>query len=238
MKLSALLAELEYRIMQGSVDREVTSVVYDTRADNEKNACFVCITGTKYDSHEFAGAAADAGASVIISEKDVKVPENVTVIRVANTRRALALISSAFFGFPSRKLKVIGITGTKGKTTTAYMLKSILEAAGHKTDLVGTVEVTIGQKSIHAEHTTPESYVLEEYLAKMAEAGTEYVVMEVSSQGLKMDRVAGIFFEAGVFTNLEPDHIAPGEHPDFADYLYCKSLLFKTCRIGIGNLDS
>ncbi len=238
MKLSTLLYELEYKIVQGTVDTEVTSVVYDTRAQIEKDACFVCITGTKYDSHDFAGAAAKAGASVIISEKDVEVPGDVTVIRVTNTRRALALVSAAFFENPSRKLKIVGITGTKGKTTTAYMVKSILEAAGHKTDLVGTVEITIGRESIAASHTTPESYVLQEYLSRMVKAGTEYVVMEVSSQGLKMDRVAGIEFAAGVFTNLEPDHIAPGEHPDFADYLYCKSLLFRQSKVGIGNRDS
>ncbi|MBO7402210.1 MAG: UDP-N-acetylmuramoyl-L-alanyl-D-glutamate--2,6-diaminopimelate ligase [Lachnospiraceae bacterium] len=238
MKLSTLLFELEYRIVQGSVDTEVTSVVCDTRAQIEKGACFVCISGTKFDSHDFAGAAAKAGASVIISEKDVEVQEGVTVIRVQNTRRALALVSAAFLGNPSRKLKIVGITGTKGKTTTAYMVRRILQAAGHKTDLVGTVEITIGGESIAASHTTPESYVLQDYLARMVKAGTEYVVMEVSSQGLKMDRVAGISFAAGIFTNLEPDHIAPGEHPDFADYLYCKSLLFRQCKVGIGNRDS
>ena len=238
MRLAVLLSELEYRIVQGTLDREVSSVVYDTRVQIEENACFVCITGTKFDSHDFARSAAESGACVIIAEKDIDVPNTVTVIRVNNTRKALAYVSSAFFGFPSRSLKMIGITGTKGKSTTAYMVKRILEEAGHKTDLIGTVEITIGGSAISASHTTPESYVLQQYLSGMVKAGTEYVVMEVSSQGLKMDRVAGIQYKAGVFTNLEPDHIAPDEHPDFADYLYCKSLLFKQCDVALGNKDS
>ncbi len=237
MKLAELLKRLEYCVLQGDFRPEVTSVAFDTRKVTD-GACFVCIKGTKFDSHDVAAEAVEKGAKVLIVERAVEVPKDVTVIKTANTRRTLALVSSTFFGEHSKKMKIIGITGTTGKTTTAYMVYNILKDAGYKTGLVGTVEIIIGDEHITASHTTPESYVLQEYLSRMCAAGTEYVVMEVSSQGLKMDRVAGIDFEVGVFTNLEPDHIAPDEHPDFADYLYCKSLLFKMCKTGIGNIDS
>ena len=132
---------------------------------------------------------------------------------------------------------MIGITGTKGKTTTTYLVKSILEHAGHKVGLVGTIEAVIGQEHIPANNTTPESYVLQEYFAKMVEAGCDTVVMEVSSQGLMLHRTQGFVFDYGIFTNIEPDHIGPLEHKDFADYMHCKGLLFKQCRVGIVNCD-
>ncbi len=160
-----------------------------------------------------------------------------TVIKVENTRYALALTSAAYFGYPAEKLKVIGITGTKGKTTTTYMVKSILEEVGIKVGLIGTIEAIIGDKSIPANNTTPESYTIQKYFSEMVEEGCECVVMEVSSQGLKLDRTAGIPFEIGIFTNLGEDHIGPNEHKDFNEYKYCKSLLFKQCKIGIGNVD-
>jgi len=238
MKLSKLLERLDYKLLSGSVEKEITSIVYDTRKEISAGACFVCIVGTKFDSHDYAETAAKAGATAIIVERPVEVPEGVSLIQVANCRRALALISAAWFGYPADTLKMVGITGTKGKTTTACMIRSILQQAGKKADLVGTIEITVGGESTPATHTTPESYVLQEFLSKMVAAGTEYCVMEVSSQGLKMDRVAGINYDVAVFTNLEPDHIAPGEHPDFADYLYCKSLLFTQSKVGIGNVDS
>ena len=164
-------------------------------------------------------------------------PEDMTVIEVPDSRLALALVSAAWFGYPAEKLKVIGITGTKGKTTTTYMVKSILENAGYKVGLIGTIEIIIGETRIHAEHTTPESYVLQSYLKDMVDAHLDAVVMEVSSQALMLDRTAGIPFEIGVFTNIEPDHIGPAEHKDFDHYLKCKSLLFRQCRIGIFNAD-
>jgi UDP-N-acetylmuramoyl-L-alanyl-D-glutamate--2,6-diaminopimelate ligase len=160
-----------------------------------------------------------------------------TIIRVEDTRYALALMSAAYFGYPAQKLKVIGITGTKGKTTTTYMIRSILEAVGHKVGLIGTIEAIIGNEVIPAANTTPESYTLHEYFAKMLAAGCDCVVMEVSSQGLMLHRTAGIEFEIGIFTNLAKDHIGPNEHSDFEDYKRCKGLLFQQCRLGIGNVD-
>ncbi len=237
MLLSRLLERMDYKLMQGSLETEVTSVIYDTRKEIIPGACFVCISGTVFDGHNYAKEAAQKGASVIVAERYVELPQEVTLIVTDDNRKALARISAAWFGYPAEQLRMIGVTGTKGKTTTACMIRSILLEAGVKTDLIGTIEITVNGVATPASHTTPESYVLQEYLRKMADAGTECVVMEVSSQGLKLSRVEGIIFDIGVFTNLEPDHIAPGEHPDFADYLYCKSLLFGRCKVGIANVE-
>ncbi len=237
MLLGYLLEKTDYKLMQGSLETEVTSVVYDTRKEIVPGACFVCISGTVFDGHNYAKEAAQKGASVIVAERYVELPQGVTLVVTKDNRKALARISAAWFGYPAEQLRMIGVTGTKGKTTTACMIRSMLLEAGIKTDLIGTIEITVNGVATPASHTTPESYVLQEYLRKMADAGTECVVMEVSSQGLKLSRVEGINFDIGVFTNLEPDHIAPGEHPDFADYLYCKSLLFRRCRVGIANIE-
>ena len=237
MKLSQLLERMEYEIVQGSADAEISTLVYDSRKV-EKNSAFVCISGSVRDAHEFIPDVVKAGAAVVVVEKDVKVDEHVTVVKVENTRLALACMSAAYFGHPAEKLKTIGITGTKGKTTTTYMIKSILEASGIKTGLIGTIEIIIGDKHISAKNTTPESYAVQEYFHEMVEAGMQAVVMEVSSQGLMLHRVSGFTFDFGVFTNLEPDHIGENEHKDFADYMHCKSLLFQQCRQGILNADS
>lgn len=237
MKLSQLLERMEYEIVQGSADTEISTLVYDSRKV-EKDSAFVCISGSVRDAHEFIPDVVKAGAAVVVVEKDVKVDEHVTVVKVENTRLALACMSAAYFGHPAEKLKTIGITGTKGKTTTTYMIKSILEASGIKTGLIGTIEIIIGDKHISAKNTTPESYAVQEYFHEMVEAGMQAVVMEVSSQGLMLHRVSGFIFDFGVFTNLEPDHIGENEHKDFADYMHCKSLLFQQCRQGILNADS
>lgn len=173
----------------------------------------------------------------MIVEREVELLPGMTYIKVENSRRALAYMSAAYFGHPARKLKTIGITGTKGKTTTTYMVKSILEEAGLKTGLIGTIESVVGQERIPSANTTPESYRVQELFARMVDAGLDAVVMEVSSQALMLHRVSGIVFDIGVFTNLEPDHIGTNEHKDFADYMHCKSLLFRQCRLGIFNGD-
>ncbi len=237
MRLIDLLERMEYRVLQGDTDKEVSTLVYDSRKV-EKNSVFVCISGSVRDAHEFIPEVVEKGASAVIVEKDVTVADGVTVIRVENTRLALACMSAAYFGHPAEKLKTIGITGTKGKTTTTYMVKSILESSGIKTGLIGTIEIIIGDKQIPAKNTTPESYEVQEYFHEMVEAGLEAVVMEVSSQGLMLHRVSGFTFDYGVFTNLEPDHIGENEHKDFADYMHCKSLLFRQCKQGILNADS
>lgn len=238
MELINLLEKIEYKCMQGSLEKEVTAVEYDTRRELAQGSMFICIEGAVFDGHDYALKAAEK-AGVLVVSKDVPGIEqyDVTVIKVKNTRYAMAWISAAYFGYPAEKLKVIGVTGTKGKTTTTYLVKSILENAGYKVGLVGTIETIIGDKHIPATNTTPESYVLQSYFAKMVEAGMEAVVMEVSSQGLKLHRTQGVEFDFGIFTNLEPDHIGPNEHENFEDYLYCKGLLFKQCKVGIVNAD-
>lgn len=236
MKLADLLKKLKYTCVQGTVDVDITTVIYDSRKV-ENGSLFICIKGAAADGHKFAEMAVNKGASALVVEDDVTVPENVTVIKVDDSRYTLACISAEYFGNPADKLKVIGITGTKGKTTTTYLVKSILDSAGHKCGLVGTIETIIGDKVIKASNTTPESYVLQDYFKQMVDCGCDCVVMEVSSQGLMLHRTAGFTFEIGIFTNIEPDHIGPHEHKDFNDYLHCKSLLFKQCRHGIVNID-
>ena len=236
MRLTQLLERLRYEVSQGSDGINVTELINDSRKVTE-GSVFVCISGAVSDGHAFARDVAEKGAAALVVEKDVDVPKNVTVIRVEDTRYALALMSAAYFGYPAEKLKVIGITGTKGKTTTTYMVKSILEGVGHKVGLIGTIEALIGGRSIPANNTTPESYTIHKYFAEMVEAGCDSVVMEVSSQGLMLHRTAGIMFEIGIFTNLGEDHIGPNEHKDFEDYKRCKGILFTQCRLGIANVD-
>lgn len=235
MKLSDILERLEYECVQGSVDVEISGLAYDSRKAG-KGSVFVCIPGAVRDGHDFGPQVAEQGAAALIVERKLDI-EGITQIKVKNARYALACLSAAYFGHPAEKLKTIGITGTKGKTTTTYMVKSILESAGIKTGLIGTIETIIGEEKIPASNTTPESYIVQESFAKMVEAGCQCVVMEVSSQGLMLDRVAGFTFDYGVFTNLEKDHIGPNEHKDMEDYIRCKGLLFKQCRLGIVNGD-
>lgn len=236
MKLTTLLERLTYTCLQGSLEREISRVDYDSRKVQE-GSLFLCIRGAVCDGHSFAGEVAQKGAAVLVVEEPVQVPDSVTVIQVEDTRYAMAVISAAWFGYPAEQLKVIGITGTKGKTTTTYMAKSILENAGYRVGLIGTIEVIIGDKVIPAVNTTPESYLVQQYFREMADAGLTCVVMEVSSQAIMLHRTAGFTFEIGIFTNIEPDHIGPNEHASFEEYLECKSRLLRQCRIGIVNAD-
>lgn len=236
MKVSSLLERLEYTCLQGDVMREVSSVVYDSRKV-EEGSMFICIRGAVSDGHKFIPDVVEKGAKTLVVEEETEAPKDVTVILVKDTRYAMAFISAAYFGHPAEKLKTIGITGTKGKTTTTYMVKSILENAGYKVGLIGTIEAIIGDRVIPAANTTPESFVVQQYFHEMVEAGCDCVVMEVSSQGLMLHRTQGFVFDFGIFTNIEPDHIGPNEHRDFEHYLSCKAMLLKQCRVGIVNRD-
>lgn len=237
MKIKQLLEKTEYELLAGNLDTEITTLVYDSRKV-EKGSAFVCISGSVRDAHDFIPDVIKQGAAAVIVEHEVNIDPTVTYIKVKDSRLALANMAAAYFGYPAEKLKTIGITGTKGKTTTTYMVKSILESAGIKTGLIGTIESVIGDKRIPSANTTPESYRVQELFSEMVEAGLDAVVMEVSSQALMLHRVSGFTFDIGVFTNLEPDHIGENEHKDFADYMHCKSLLFRQCRHGIFNGDS
>ncbi len=245
MKLLELLEGLEYSVTAGNTSDvidpatvEVGEVINDNRKIS-KDSVYLCIKGANFDGHSCATDAYEKGAAAIVAEADVELPEGckMPVVRVKDTRYAMAFISAAYFGHPAKSLKTVGITGTKGKTTTTYLIKSMLENAGHKVGLIGTVEVIIGDKHIHSENTTPESYTLQMYMRQMVDAGCDTVVMEVSSQGLMLHRSQGFIFDLGIFTNIEPDHIGPNEHKDFEDYMHCKGLLFKQCKIGIVNGD-
>ncbi|BCK00209.1 UDP-N-acetylmuramoyl-L-alanyl-D-glutamate--2,6-diaminopimelate ligase [Anaerocolumna chitinilytica] len=237
MLLGKLLEKIEYTVVKGTLDVEILNLVYDSRKVTD-GSVFVCIKGFKTNGHEYAKEVVNKGAKVLIISEEVELEgEEVTLIKVSDTRLALACMSAAYFDYPAEKLKTIGITGTKGKTTTAYMVRSILENSGLKTGLIGTIEVIIGETVIPSANTTPESYQIQEYFAKMVEEGCQCVVMEVSSQGLMLHRVAGFVFDYGIFTNIEPDHIGPDEHKDFEEYMHCKGLLFKNCVVGIANAD-
>lgn len=235
-KLSELLEKIEYTHVSGPADADVSAIVYDSRKDCT-DALFICISGTTVDAHKFIPQVIEKGAAAIVVEKEVPEYENVSVIRVPSARKALSMISAAFFDYPTEKMVTIGYTGTKGKTTSTYMLKTMLEAAGKKVGLIGTNGAVIGSEHFETKNTTPESYELQRYFHEMAEQGCDAAIMEVSSQGLMMDRVAGITFDYGVFTNLSPDHIGKNEHASFEEYRYWKGTLFKQCRTGIVNAD-
>lgn len=238
MKVFELVKDFEYEVINGDINREISTLVSDNRKLT-KDCVFVCIEGANFDGHSVVNDAFRCNAAAVIVMKNVEVPENINtaVIKVKDTREALALASAAYFSYPTKEIKVIGVTGTKGKTTTTYLIKSILENAGYKVGLIGTIETIIGDEHVPSKNTTPESYVLQETFRKMADNGIEVCVMEASSQGFLMKRTLGTEFEIGIFTNLEPDHIGPNEHDSFENYMECKSMLFRQCKAGILNAD-
>lgn len=233
-----LLDALQYEVVTGTTGREITKVVYDSRKI-EEGCLFICIRGVNKNGHVYAAEACMKNAACVVVCEEINLPPDIrtTIIRVKDTRYAMAFISAAWFDHPAEKLKVIGVTGTKGKTTTTYLIHSILERAGYKTGLIGTIETIIGDTHIPSGNTTPESYLLQETFRKMVDEGLACVVMEVSSQGLMLYRSQGFVFDYGIFTNLAPDHIGPNEHADFEEYKACKGRLFKQCKTGIVNVD-
>lgn len=237
MLLKDLIGGLKVEDVKGSTQTDIKGIAYDSRKVRE-GWLFVCIDGTKTDGHDYAGQALENGAAAFIVQKEVALPEGSNVVRTGDTRYALAHVSDAFYGHPSGRFSLTGITGTKGKTTTTFMVKSILEAAGQKAGLIGTLGTRIGDRTLYTERTTPESYDLQTLFAEMLEERVQSVVMEVSSQGLALHRVSCCEYEIGVFTNLSRDHIAPNEHSSMEEYLQAKSRLFKMCRKGLVNLDS
>lgn len=238
MKLAELLKELDYECVGNKInpDTAVSALCYDNRKVTG-GSVFVAVAGAKFDGHDYADEALKKGAVLVVTEHPVDGEEERPVIRVKSTRMALSLLSAAWFGYPARSLTTIAVTGTKGKSTTAYMIRNILQSCGHKTGIIGTIGVGIGDEIFATNNTTPESYITQEYLRKMVDSGCDSLVMEVSSQALKQHRVGGIIFDYALFTNLEPDHIGENEHADFEEYMYCKSLLFRQCRFAVGNAD-
>lgn len=247
MLLSDILKELDSRIISGDPACEVTSVEFDSRRV-QAGSVFVCIKGFNVDGHAFAGSAAASGASCVIVDacrdgfEDEALIEAVkgtgcVLVETKDTKKALAVTAAALKGHPEKELDVYGITGTKGKTTSTFMLRAIFEAAGMTSGLIGTVCNLIGDEKIKAKHTTPESSEIFGMMRSLREKGGSSLVMEVSSQGLKLDRVYGIKYRAAAFTNLYEDHIAPEEHPDMDDYFNCKLRLFDNCGTAVVNAD-
>ena len=234
MILKSLLKGLDYEVIKGNEESKVQNIRYDNRKIEQGDA-FVCVKGFKVDGHSFIGDVIKKGAKTLIVQEDVSVQEDITIIKVRDTRKALAIMSSNYFGNPKDKLKIIGITGTNGKTTSAFIIKSILEKAGFMTGLIGTIANYIGNKKVDAVRTTPESYELHELFKNMVDAGVEYCVMEVSSHSLELDRVYGIQFEEGIFTNLTRDHL--DFHKTFENYYNAKFKLFERSNHSIINLD-
>lgn len=241
MVLKSLIEKFEYEVINGSDETIINNLVPDSR-NIEEGDVFVCIEGAVSDGHVYIPDVIKKGAKAIIVQKDIEITkefEGVTIIKTKDTRKALAYMSAAFFGYPAKELFTIGITGTKGKTTTTYMIREVLESCGIKTGLIGTVEIIFDDNErIKSRNTTPESFDVHRYFRKMADMGCKCVVMEVSSQALMLHRTAGITFDVGAFTNLEADHIGPNEHTSFEHYAECKSMLFKQTRTGIINMDS
>lgn len=236
MKLNDILKGINYELIKGGLDTFVSGICYDSRKVEAGNL-FVCLVGASSDGHDYIDMATGKRASVIVVEKDIVIDGDVTIVKVSNTRRVLSRLAINYFGNPSEELTMIAITGTKGKTTTASMIKNILEEDGRKAGMIGTLGVIFNDKCYSTVNTTPESYEIQKYLREMVNDGVKYVVMEVSSQALKVGRVDGMIFDYGIFTNLTQDHIGDNEHKDMEEYAYCKSLLFKQCRNGIFNID-
>ncbi len=242
MNLKEILVGLEGIKAKGNIDVEITNVDSDSRNIKE-NGLFIAIRGFEVDGCDYIESAINNGAiAVMVDEntkvKELNIPENVTILMVPDTRIALSVCACNFYDNPSKKFKLIGVTGTKGKTTTTFMIKKILEKAGHKVGLIGTIAIYIGDKKLKDSiRTTPESIELQKIFAEMVEQNVDVVVMEVSSQSLKLNRVYGCDFDMGIFTNFSHEHISEKEHPDMEDYFNSKLKLFDMCKVGFFNAD-
>ncbi len=238
MLLETLLKGLDYKCVEGDIRTEVTGLSYDSRKVGEGEV-FFCIDGVVHDGHSYAGEVVQKGAAALVVEHEVEVGGDcgVTIIMVESVRYAMALMSAEYFGNPAKEAVIIGITGTKGKTSISYMIRDMLERTGHKCGIIGTIGAFWGETRVNTGLTTPESYVIHSLFRRMVDDGFRFIVMEVSSQALKLCRTAGIQFDYAVFTNFSPDHICDGEHSSLEEYRMCKEILFTQCNTGIFNLD-
>lgn len=236
MLLQYLIENLTDKVITGDTNIDINKIEYNSQKI-ESNDVFVAIKGYKEDGNDYIKEAVEKGAVCIVTEDELNANElpNITIVRVQNSRIALSLIASKYYDFPARKLKLIGITGTKGKTTTAYMIRDILNASGKKTGMIGTIYNTYGNVCIEASRTSPESLDLQKLLKDMVDAQMEYVVMEVSSHSLVLDRVYGLHFAIGIFTNLSQEHL--DFHGTMDNYLLAKSKLFEMCDFALVNGD-
>ena len=245
MLLTSLLTALPEAVVTGTPEGlEIQNIEYDSRKTGPEtgfgsHSLFVCMPGARLDGHDFAPAMYEKGCRAFLCDRKMDLPADAVQIQVDTPRRALALLSAAFYGYPAREMQIIGITGTKGKTTTAILISGILSENGIPCAYIGSNGIDIGEDHYETVNTTPESHELHRYFRKMLDAGFRHVVMEVSSQALHTWRVHGISFDTCLFTNLGEDHISPTEHPSFADYMDCKRRLFfdYPCRHIVTNTD-
>ena len=243
MKLKEILTGINDLKAKGNLDIDVNKITSDSRSV-ESGDMFVAIKGFDVDGHKFVKSAIDNGAKVVLINEDMAkdmlqyITPNVTLITAKDTREAIAICACNFYQNPSKKVKLIGVTGTKGKTTTTFMIKKILEKQGIKTGLIGTIASYSGEKKLEdSDRTTPDSLKLQQLFSKMYNDGCQAIVMEVSSQSLKLHRVDGCDFDIGIFTNFSEDHISEKEHPNMEDYFASKVMLFKMCKVGFINVD-
>ena len=233
MRLSDVLQDIVVLRSEADLQMEITGVSYDSR-QTKPGDLFVAMAGFATDGHKYIPAAVEKGAVCVLCQTP---PEgNIPYVQVENSRRALAVVGANFFRHPAREMTMVGVTGTNGKTTTTYLLKDILEhAAGAKVGLIGTNQNMIGDQVLHTERTTPESFEVQKLFREMADAGCTHVVMEVSSHALSLDRVYGVRYAVGVFTNLTQDHL--DFHGTMEDYCDAKAILFRNCDVGVYNAD-
>lgn len=235
MLLGEILNGLEIET-DSDIQVNIDDIVYDSRKATA-GTLFVCLCGARFDGHEYALSAYEKGCRCFMVERLLNLPSDAIQVKVSDSRACLAVSSANFFGHPTKELKVIGITGTKGKTSTAHLVKALLDKAGIKCGIIGTVGAYYDDIEIPTVNTTPESYELQKIFRIMLDNGCKACVIEVSSIGLMAHRVDCVDFEVGVFTNLSPDHIGPNEHPDFEDYMYWKSVLFEIAKRAVINID-
>ncbi len=237
MKFAELIKDMKVLYISGDSSIEITGIDYDSRRV-EKGNLFVCIDGKTTDGHNYIKQAMGNGAAAFVTQKNIQLPEACTIAVTEDTRTALAFLSDKFFGHPSKSFKLVGVTGTKGKTTVTFMLKAIFDAWGSRAAIIGTLGTQIGNRKVYSERTTPESTDLQRLFKQMSGDRVETVAMEVSSQGLALHRVDFSDFDIGIFTNLSRDHIGGKEHANMEEYLKAKCMLFKMCRHGVINADS
>lgn len=236
MKLEKIFKDIKHEIIKGTAETEINDLSIDSR-EIKSDMLFVAIKGADVDGHDYIESAIKNGASAVLVSKDVEIKENITIIKVEDTRKILSKITMRLFNYPQSKMKTIAITGTKGKTTTSFMIKKIIEESGSTCGIIGTTGIYIKEKHYKTKNTTPNAYDVIKYMNEMVNDGVEYLVMEVSSQALKYDRVNDIIFDYGIFTNLTQDHIGENEHDSMEDYIKSKAKLFSQCNYGIFNMD-
>lgn len=237
MKLSKLISNIDYTFISKEREAEITGICRDNRTVRPGDL-FICVKGALFDPHKFVSEIAQKDAAALVVEYDIECPPGLPVVRVKDSRAAMSQIAAEWYDHPSKKMTMIGITGSKGKTTTAYILRDMLALSGRTVGMVGTNGVFIGDRVIETPNTTPDPLDFQAFLADMVESGCESAVIECSSQGIMQHRVDGVEFEYGIFTNIsDSDHVGPPEHADFEEYIFYKSRLLARSRKSIVNIE-